>query len=51
VELDNSKWTALETFPRELNNSKWTSDLDRSKVALGVTLHHEVDVISRKWGC
>jgi hypothetical protein len=24
--------------------SKWTNDLDRSKVALDVRLHHEVDV-------
>ena len=27
-----------------VDNSKWPSDLDRSKVALGVRLHHEVGV-------
>jgi hypothetical protein len=28
----------------EVDHSKWTSDLDRSKVALDVRLHHEVGV-------
>jgi hypothetical protein len=39
LELDNSKWIVLEMFARELDNSKWTSDLNRSKVALGVKLY------------
>jgi hypothetical protein len=33
---------------RGAHHSKWTNDLvHRSKVALGVRLHHEVDVIPR----
>jgi hypothetical protein len=32
-----------DSMHREAYHSKWTKD--RSKVALGVRLHHEVDVI------